>query len=75
MHELGGHPVVLRADELQLSRGEALRDTALCYRARCARSACARADVVAARACADTPVPVINMLTACTTPARRWPTC
>jgi ornithine carbamoyltransferase len=28
IHELGGHPVVLRADELQLSRGEALRDTA-----------------------------------------------
>jgi ornithine carbamoyltransferase len=27
--ELGGHPVVLRADELQLSRGEAVRDTAL----------------------------------------------
>jgi ornithine carbamoyltransferase len=27
--ELGGHPVVLRGDELQLSRGEALRDTAL----------------------------------------------
>jgi ornithine carbamoyltransferase len=29
VHELGGHPVVLRSDELQLSRGEALRDTAL----------------------------------------------
>jgi ornithine carbamoyltransferase len=27
--ELGGHPVVLRGDELQLARGEALRDTAL----------------------------------------------
>src|SRR5579862_5110500 len=27
--ELGGHPVVLRADEMQLSRGEPLRDTAL----------------------------------------------
>jgi ornithine carbamoyltransferase len=27
--ELGGHPVILRADELQLSRGEAVRDTAL----------------------------------------------
>src|SRR6476646_2012786 len=27
--ELGGHAVVLRTDELQLSRGEALRDTAL----------------------------------------------
>src|SRR5271155_1085963 len=29
VHELGGHPVVLRSEELQLSRGEALRDTAL----------------------------------------------
>src|SRR5471030_282829 len=27
--ELGGHPVLLRADEMQLSRGEPLRDTAL----------------------------------------------
>jgi len=27
--ELGGHPVVLRGDELQIARGEALRDTAL----------------------------------------------
>jgi ornithine carbamoyltransferase len=27
--ELGGHPVVLRGDELQLSRGESVRDTAL----------------------------------------------
>jgi ornithine carbamoyltransferase len=29
IHELGGHPIVLRSDELQLSRGEPLRDTAL----------------------------------------------
>src|SRR5437660_4163092 len=28
VHELGGHPVVLRSEELQLTRGEALRDTA-----------------------------------------------
>ena len=27
--ELGGHPMILRPDELQLSRGEPLRDTAL----------------------------------------------
>jgi ornithine carbamoyltransferase len=27
--ELGGHPVVLRSEEMQLSRGEAIRDTAL----------------------------------------------
>jgi ornithine carbamoyltransferase len=29
VHELGGHPVVLRSEEMQLSRGEAIRDTAL----------------------------------------------
>jgi ornithine carbamoyltransferase len=27
--ELGGHPLILRGDELQIARGEALRDTAL----------------------------------------------
>ncbi len=26
--ELGGHPMVLRGDEMQLSRGESIRDTA-----------------------------------------------
>ncbi len=29
VHELGGHPVVLSGGELQLSRGESVRDTAL----------------------------------------------
>ncbi|MGA8353109.1 MAG: ornithine carbamoyltransferase [Solirubrobacteraceae bacterium] len=29
IHELGGHPVVLRSGEMQLSRGESIRDTAL----------------------------------------------
>jgi ornithine carbamoyltransferase len=29
VHELGGQPLILRSDEMQLSRGEALRDTAL----------------------------------------------
>jgi len=28
VYELGGHPMVLRADELQLTRGESVRDTA-----------------------------------------------
>jgi ornithine carbamoyltransferase len=28
VHELGGQPLILRSDEMQLSRGEALRDTA-----------------------------------------------
>jgi ornithine carbamoyltransferase len=29
--ELGGHPMILRANELQLARGESLRDTALVF--------------------------------------------
>jgi ornithine carbamoyltransferase len=29
IYELGGHPVVLRVDDLQLTRGESVRDTAL----------------------------------------------
>ena len=29
IHELGGHPLVLRAEDLQLTRGESPRDTAL----------------------------------------------
>jgi ornithine carbamoyltransferase len=29
--EMGGHPMVLRANELQLTRGESLRDTALVF--------------------------------------------
>jgi ornithine carbamoyltransferase len=31
VHELGGHPMVLRANELQLTRGESIRDTALVF--------------------------------------------
>ena len=29
VHELGGHPLILRGDELQIARGESLRDVAL----------------------------------------------
>jgi ornithine carbamoyltransferase len=29
VHEMGGHPMVLRSGELQIARGESLRDTAL----------------------------------------------
>ena len=31
VYELGGHPMVLRANELQLTRGESIRDTALVF--------------------------------------------
>ncbi len=65
VHELGGHPVVLRADELQLSRGEALRDTAYVFSR--------HVDAVGVRTGPDamleelaefSDVPIVNMLTA-----------
>jgi ornithine carbamoyltransferase len=65
VHELGGHPIVLRADELQLSRGEALRDTAYVL--------ASHVDVVGVRTGPDemlaelahySGVPIVNMLTA-----------
>jgi ornithine carbamoyltransferase len=63
--ELGGHPVVLRSDEMQLSRGESPRDTALVLSR--------HVDAIAIRTGPDelveelaqyASVPVINMLTA-----------
>jgi ornithine carbamoyltransferase len=50
--ELGGHPMVLRGDEMQLSRGESVKDTALVLSA--------HVDAIAAAGS----VPVFNMLTA-----------
>lgn len=64
VHELGGHPVVLRAEELQLSRGEPVRDTALVLSRHVA--------IVGVRTgphemieelAAHSSIPVINMLT------------
>jgi len=63
--ELGGTPIVLRGDEMQLSRGESPRDTALVLSR--------HVDAIAIRTGADSiieelaeyaTVPVINMLTA-----------
>ena len=63
--EMGGHPLVLRGDELQLSRGESLRDLALVLSR--------QVHVVGVRTGAHTTVeelahhgsiPVVNMLTA-----------
>ena len=63
--DLGGHPVVLRSDEMQLSRGESPRDTALVLSR--------HVDAIAIRTGPDelveelaqyASVPVINMLTA-----------
>jgi ornithine carbamoyltransferase len=63
--ELGGHPMVLRSGELQLSRGESLRDTALVLSRHVAAIGIRtgpHADVVALAE--HSTVPVINMLTA-----------
>src|SRR3984957_4048967 len=63
--ELAGHAVVLRSDELQLSRGEALRDTALVL-ARHVAAVGVRTGPHATveELAAYSAVPVINMLTA-----------
>jgi ornithine carbamoyltransferase len=65
IHELGGHPVVLRADELQLSRGESPRDTALVLsRHVCAVGVRTGADAMLAELAEHSSIPVFNMLTA-----------
>jgi ornithine carbamoyltransferase len=62
--ELGGHPMVLRGDELQLARGESVRDTALVL-ARHAAAIGIRTGPheVAEELAAHAAIPVINMLT------------
>ncbi len=63
--ELGGHALVLRADELQLSRGEALRDTSLVLSRHVAAVGVRTGpDEVLAQLAEHSTVPVINMLTA-----------
>ena len=63
--ELGGHPLIMRGDELQIARGEALRDTALVLSRHLdavgvRTGAQAMLDELAAHAT----IPVFNMLTA-----------
>ena len=65
VHELGGHPMVLRSGELQVSRGESLRDTALVLSRHVAAIGVRTgpdADLEELARHAD--VPVFNMLTA-----------
>jgi ornithine carbamoyltransferase len=63
--ELGGHAVVLRSDELQLSRGEALRDTAIVLSRHVAAIGVRTGpDETLEQLAAHSLVPVINMLTA-----------
>jgi ornithine carbamoyltransferase len=62
--ELGGHAVVLRSDELQISRGEALRDTALVLsRHLAALGIRSDADETVQELAEHSAIPVINMLT------------
>ena len=63
--ELGGHPVVLRSDELQLSRGESPRDTALVLSRHVAAVGLRTGpDAVLEELAAHATVPVFNMLSA-----------
>jgi ornithine carbamoyltransferase len=65
VHELGGHAVVLRSDELQLSRGEALRDTALVLSRHVAAVGVRTGpDATLTELAAHSEVPIVNMLTA-----------
>jgi ornithine carbamoyltransferase len=65
IHELGGHPVLLRPEELQISRGEALRDTALVLSRHVgAIGVRTGPDATVEELAASSAVPVINMLTA-----------
>jgi ornithine carbamoyltransferase len=65
IHELAGHPVVLRSDELQLSRGEALRDTALVLSRHVAAAGLRTgSDGTLEELAAHSAVPIVNMLSA-----------
>jgi ornithine carbamoyltransferase len=61
--ELGGHPMVLRASELQLTRGESLRDTALVFsRHACAIGLRTGSEERLRELAEHSQVPVVNML-------------
>jgi ornithine carbamoyltransferase len=63
--ELGGHPMVLRTDELQLSRGESVRDTALVLSRHVAAIGIRTGpDELVEELAEHSTVPVVNMLTA-----------
>jgi ornithine carbamoyltransferase len=65
VHELGGHPLILRPDEMQLSRGESPRDTALVLSRHVALIGIRTGPDALVRALAQAAsVPVVNMLTA-----------
>jgi ornithine carbamoyltransferase len=65
VHELGGHPLVLRSGELQLTRGESIRDTALVLSRHVAAIGIRTGpDADVEQLAEHATVPVVNMLTA-----------
>jgi ornithine carbamoyltransferase len=63
--ELGGHPMVLRAEDMQLTRGESVRDTAYVLSRHAAVIAIRTGpDELVAELARHATVPVVNMLTA-----------
>ncbi len=63
--ELGGHPMILRPDEMQLSRGESVRDTALVLSRHVAAIGIRTGpDELVEELAQHASVPVVNMLTA-----------
>ncbi len=63
--ELGGHPMLLRPDEMQLSRGESVKDTARILSAHVqAVGVRTGADELLEELAAEGSIPVFNMLTA-----------
>ena len=65
VHELGGHAVVLRSGEMQLSRGESPRDTALVLSRQVAAVGIRTGpDALLEELAEYSSVPVVNMLTA-----------
>ena len=63
VNELGGHPMVLRANELQLTRGESIRDTALVFSRHAAVIGLRTSSDERLRGLAEyAEVPVVNML-------------
>jgi ornithine carbamoyltransferase len=69
--ELGGHPLVLRPGELQIERGESLRDTALVLSRHVAAIGVRTGpDAALEELAAHASVPVFNMLTECHHPVQ-----
>jgi ornithine carbamoyltransferase len=65
IHELGGHPIILRAEDLQLTRGEPVRDTAYVLSRHVAAFGVRTGPHELVRELAEhSSIPVINMLTA-----------